>query len=141
MAGRGRKRTQGKHLPTRMYEKSGSYYFVDKDNKWINLGKDFGRAIERYNSFNEGNDEIITINDLIDRYLKEVAPTKAPKTYKCNLFEAKYLRAAFGKMHPEDLTAKAIYLYMDARSAKVSANRELSLLSPYVQKGDPLGCC
>lgn len=125
----GRPRNQGKHLPKRMYERSGSYYFVDHEGKWINLGREYGRAIEKYNRLNDDPVEVHTIGDLIERYMREVSPTKAPSTHKSNQKHAKYLRAAFGRIQPSDLTARAIYQYMDARKATVSANRELAMLS------------
>lgn len=134
MKKQGSKRTKDKHLPKWVYFKGGSYYFVDRNRKWISLGKDYARAIAKYAELNEDRSSLTTINDLIDRYLQEVAPLKAPVTYQNNLVEAKYLRAAFGKMHPEDLKPKAIYMYLDARKAKVRANRELALLSHMYKK-------
>jgi integrase len=134
MTKKGNQRTKDKHLPKRMYLKSGSYYFVDQNKKWINLGRHYGNAIEKYNEFNVEHAEIYTIDDLITRYIKEVAPTKAESTYKSNLAEAKLLRAAFGKMKPEELKPRAIYMYLDARKAKIRANRELALLSHMFKK-------
>ena len=130
----GRPRKNNKFLPKRFYEKSGSFYFVNSDQKWINLGKDYGPAISKYNELTENSDQILTIGDLIERYLKEIAPTKAPATYKNNVTEAKFLRAAFGQMYPEDLKPRAIYMYLDARKAKVRANREIALLSHIFKK-------
>ncbi|GJM04467.1 MAG: integrase [marine bacterium B5-7] len=117
-----------------MYERSGTFYFVDHEGKWINLGRSYGRAIEQYNNFNEEHSEIHTIDDLLDRYLKEVSPTKAPTTHKTNIRQSQFLRAAFGSMRPGELTPRAIYMYMDARKAKVRANRELALLSHMFRK-------
>jgi integrase len=112
-----------------MYERSGSYYFVDQNGKWINLGREYGRAIEKYNRLNDDPVEIHTIGDLIERYMREESPTKAEATHKSNQKHAKFLRAAFGRISPPDLTPRAIYQYMDARKANVSANRELAMLS------------
>lgn len=131
----GRKRKHNKHLPKSMYERSGTFYFVDSDGKWINLGREYPRAIEKYNRLNEDDHpELHTINDLIDRYLAEISPTKAPTTHQTNIKQSKFLRAAFGEMRPSDLTARAIYMYMDARKAKVRANRELAMLSHMFKK-------
>ena len=130
----GRRRTKNKHLPKCMYERSGTFYFVDQDGKWINLGRNYGRAIEQYNRFNEEHEEIHTIDDLLDRYLKEVSPTKAETTHHTNVRQAQFIRAAFGSMKPADLTPRAIYMYLDARTAKVRANRELAMLSHMFKK-------
>lgn len=127
----GRKRISDSHLPQRMYLRSGSYYFVDHLGKWHNLGRVYSKAMAEYVKFTDPDTPCRTISDLIDRYLKEVAPTKAESTYKGNLKQAKYLRAGLGHIHTDRLTTQLVYQYMDARgrTTPTSANRELSLLS------------
>jgi hypothetical protein len=66
-----------------------------------------------------------TMSDLTDRYLREVAPKKAPRTYKDNVRQARFLRAYFGSMKLADNTQPHIYRYRDERG-KTQANRELS---------------
>jgi hypothetical protein len=72
-----------------------------------------------------------TVSGLITRYLNEIAPTKAERTYRDNLKESKYLRAAFGEARPEEIKPRAIYAYLDAqgRTSETRANREGALLS------------
>lgn len=132
----GRRRKTDKHLPQRVYQRGGSYYFVDTDGKWHNLGKDYQKALLEYGNLTDRQLICNTIGDLITRYLLEESPTKAPDTHKTNVRQSKFLRAAFGSMRIDDLTARAIYQYMDARgeNAPVRANRELSLLSHMYKK-------
>lgn len=130
----GRKRKGSTHLPERMYLHKGTYYLVNKDSKWLNLGKSLTSAIAEYHRLVPSQSSIKTMGELIDRYMIEVSPTKAESTYKGEIQEAKLLRAAFGEMYPEDITPVVIYEYMDFRSqtAPVRVNREVALLSSYV---------
>lgn len=132
----GRRRKTDKYLPERVYQRSGTFYFVDADGKWINLGKDYQKALIEYGNLTEKSKYCRTIGDLITRYLQEESPTKAAATHRTNVTQSKFLRAAFGEMRIEDLTPRAIYQYMDARGEKspVRANRELAMLSHMYKK-------
>jgi integrase len=68
---------------------------------------------------------------VMDRYRREVIPTKAPRTQKDNLKELANLETAFGDCDPATIKPVDIYKYKDARgtTAKTRANRELALLS------------
>ena len=128
----GRKRRTDKHLPQRMYLRSGTYYFVEYGtNKWMNLGRDYVKAMAEYARLRGPQGPLVAMSDVIDRYIEEVAPTKATRTYNDNVKEARYLRAGFGKLRPTEIRPKTIYAYMDARgrSSETRANRELALLS------------
>lgn len=45
MAAMGRKRTTDTHLPARMYRPARMHYFVDRQNKWHKLGRDYPKAL------------------------------------------------------------------------------------------------
>jgi integrase len=126
-----------KKLPPRVYFKHGSYFYVTApDRKWINLGKtesDLYRNLAHIKAVDSASG---TMAYYIDRYQKEIVPTKAPRTQIDNKAELKNLSRAFGKMTPESIKPKHIYAYMDARSntSKVRANREKSLLSDVFSK-------
>jgi integrase len=77
---------------------------------------------------------LVTMAQILDRYLLEVAPGKAKRTYLDNIREIGNLRAAFGEMLPGDIDARAVYAYLDQRGAPVRANREISLLSDVFKK-------
>ena len=111
-----------------MYLKHGAYYFVDRSGKWHRLGRDYVRALTAYAELNVRVMKS-TLGAVIERYLVEVIPTKAPRTQRDNLKELKLLKQAFGHMAPDEITPQDIYAYMDARKAPVRANREKALLS------------
>ncbi len=132
----GRRRKSHKHLPQRVYLRSGSYYFVDYLGKWHNLGRNYATAMAAYGQLASDSSSCQTVGDLIDRYMTEVAPTKAKRTHQDNLRQSKFLRAAFGSQDPRRITQQSVYAYMDARGkhSKVQANRERALLSHMYKK-------
>jgi integrase len=112
----------------RFYKKHGAYYFVDLQNKWHHLGRDYAEALRLYTTL-IGEKTIITMDQLFDRFVKEIVPEKADKTRKNYSMMLIQLRKAFGPLNPKEITAVHIYAYMDKREAKVRANREKTLLS------------
>jgi len=124
----GRNRKQRKDLPSRVYFKHGSYYFVDTKNKWHPLGKNFQEAIVKYAEINAKPSPLRTIGQIIDRYIKDIIPTKAPRTQQDNIREIILLRKVFGHMRPDEVTPQDVYAYMDARPP-IRANREKALFS------------
>ena len=134
--------------PTQAVNAKNFYSFLSKSqstrfNDWIT------RRISEY-GFVEGDDYLTeesqtkgrpgteyyltiagTISDLIERYMKEVSPKKAPKTHKDEISSAKLLNNVFGKMNPADIRPAHVAKYLDKRgeSAPIRANREKSLLS------------
>ena len=128
-----KKRTTDKDLPERMYRKHGAFYFVDRSGKWVRLGANKADAIMNYGKMLQDIKTVrsVTMQQLFDRYEREVIPNKAPRTQQDNLEQLKKLRFAFNEMHPADIKPLHIYAYMDERGkvAKVRANREKALLS------------
>ncbi len=131
--GMGRRRKHRLDLPQRVYFHHGSYFFVPCEGPKVNLGKDFAQAMARWAEIVGRPERMSTLGDIMDRYMREVAPHKAPSTYKKNIGEIRKLRTVFGHMRPEDVTPPDIYAYMDARKAPVRANREKALLSHVFQ--------
>lgn len=66
---------------------------------------------------------------VFNRYIKEILPTKAASTQRDNTDALKNLRPVFDKAPIDGITPQAIAQYRDKRSAKVRANREITLLS------------
>ena len=130
MASVGRKRITDTHLPQRVYQRHGAYYFVDRDSKWHPLGKTLQ---EMYHGLAEflGNGPIGSFNDLFDRYVVEVLPDKAPRTQRDNLYEFKLLRASLGRMDPRGFKPRHGYAYYNERkkTSLKRAHAELALLS------------
>ncbi len=123
----GRKRRDRKDLPERVYFKHGAYYFVDKGGKWHSLGKDYSKALAKYADLNNSGTGF-SMGAIMDRYLREIVPTKSPRTQKNYEQEMKRLKAGFGLMLPGDITPPDIYAYMDERPP-IAGNREKALLS------------
>jgi len=69
------------------------------------------------------------LGDVFDRYERDVISGKQPSTQRENLLALKQLRAAFSEAPIDAITSQVIAQYRDKRSAKVRANREISLLS------------
>lgn len=69
------------------------------------------------------------LGQVFDRYEREIIPGKAPKTQSDNLLSLKQLRKAFSDAPIDAVTPQIIAQYRDSRTAKVRANREISLLS------------
>jgi integrase len=113
-----------------MYLKSGSYYYVTRDNRWLNLGKDIAIARRKWADL-EGETPQAGMSALMDRYLLEVAPGKAPRTQEDNKAEMVNLRAVFGAMEPRAIKPMHVARYLDTRgkAAPTRANREKALLS------------
>lgn len=83
-----------------------------------------------------------TIGELLDRYVIEVVPIKAPASQTSNLTQLKQLRTVFANLHLEAITPRDVYEYVDTRSQKmwnpetkrqnggrIAALREIELLS------------
>ncbi len=126
-----RRKVKNRHLPERVYFKHSAYYFVNKQSQWIRLGKSLHEAMAEWSKIIEKPKSIVTMNELFDRYMHEVAPKKAKRSYENNIQQIKPLRQVFGNTKPSSIRAVHIYKYLDQRgtSAPVAANREKELLS------------
>lgn len=125
----GRRRKTRLDLPQRVYFNHGAYYYAPLVGGRIHLGREFGLAMAKWAEVVARPAKMASMGEVLDRYMLEVAPTKSPRTYQDNIKEAARLRAVFGHMQPDEITAPDIYAYMDARGAPVRANREKALLS------------
>lgn len=124
----GRKRKHRLDLPERVYFNHGAYFFAAKSGEWIRLGKEWNlEAKARYAKFSSVQVEG-KMSAIMARYMEEIAPTKAPRTFKNNEREIEPLKTAFGHMEPQEITPTFIYQYMDARPP-IAGNREVALLS------------
>lgn len=142
----GRPRTSNRDLPPRMVRrrrplKSGkvweAFYYCGRDEDGrrveIPLGQDLGAAKKRWAelecSILPANQDVMS--PVFDRYIKEIIPTKAPRTQKDNFFCLKFLRLVFDKAPIDKITPQHIAQYRDQRGKKapVRANREIALFS------------
>lgn len=132
-------------LPPRMKKRTRTgkkgqvwtYYFyaatVDGKTKEIPLGTDLNQAKLKWAELEGGEPpkDIRLFGAILDRYEKDIIPTKAPRTQKDNLAHASWLRKVFENVVIDDITPQMIAQYRDLRGKKapVRANREISLLS------------
>lgn len=124
----GKTRKTNKHLPQRMYEKHGSYWLVDRSNKWHKLGSSYNDALKRYAALvsNVGLDRV---DLLIARYENEILPKRAADTAKGRRKEFKRIRAVFGNMSPKDIRPCDAWDYFEKRGANQAARHEVRALS------------
>ena len=128
----GRKRQSRRDLPERVYQKHGAYYFVDADNKWQKVGKTVSEVYRWYADMVHDDIQINTMSQIMDRYLGEVLPEKAPSTVRNEERAVKRLREVFGDTKPGDIRPVDIYKYQDTRArknTKAESNNERRTLS------------
>lgn len=131
----GRKRESHPELPERVVFRHGAYYYRPAgSNRWVHLGRDYAQAMMAWAKLLNRPSEMANIGQVMDRYLLEIAPGKAKRTFRDNIKEMANLKTFFGRLHPDDIDERMIYQYMDERGAEVRANRELSLLSGVFKK-------
>ncbi len=119
------RRRKDKHLPVRLYQKGKAYWYLDPFGKWHNLGRNFHLAIAEYARREAPTTMSPLIDDIINRYLKEVSPLKAESTFKAITYSSKYLRAGLGRLDARTITKQTVYAYMDHRkTSKVNATTE-----------------
>lgn len=128
-----RQRRTDQNLPTRVYRKGKAFYYVSPANRWIRLGATLAEMYSRYGEVLRDADRQ-QLRALFDRYAIEVLPGKAPKTQREQLRQLAALANVFGQCYPEAVKPSDVARYLDQRSAKVAANREVALLSHIYRK-------
>lgn len=124
-------------LPARWKLQHGAYYYrvppgleaLWDGKKMFRLGKTLPEAYKTWADRLGGSDRARTVGQLLDRYLLEVVPTKAPTTQANNLIFIKALRKAFGNAPLGALKPRHVYQYVDKRTKKTAAHREIEVLS------------
>lgn len=132
----GRPRKHRRDLPERVYFEDGRYRYRPKEGKPIELGRAYGAAMAAWAKiFAVPERSVLTMGELGDEYMRLIAPKKAPRTCSDNIKEWAKLRPAFADMLPSEVTPQDVYRYMQARGARVRANREKALLSHMLTYG------
>lgn len=134
----GRRRKDGNPLglEPRVEFHHGQFTYRHRDGRREQLGTDLAKANERARVYNDPAQRYGTLGYFLDLYIAEAKAgrllrPKKPRTIADNEIEAGFLKTVFEKVFPSDLAAhpELIAQYRDKRTAKVRANRELSLLS------------
>lgn len=130
----GKRQKPGVHTP-RLYVYKGkrrtTYYTITPANERINLGHDLIEAKRQLLDLDAGRPVAGSIADLLERYMRDVSPKKAPATHKDEKASKEFLVKVFGKMRPRDVRPVHVARYLDERgkTAPVRANREKALFS------------
>ncbi|MBF0133859.1 MAG: tyrosine-type recombinase/integrase [Magnetococcales bacterium] len=129
----GRRRKINHDLPERVYRKHGGVYFVDHRNKWHRLGLEWDSAAkEKWVKLSTPGQTIKgSMAEVMERYMEEIAPKKASKSFEDNQKQIEPLMSVFGKMLPQAIKPQHVYAYLDLRGKKspTGANLEKALLS------------
>jgi integrase len=128
----GRNRKKDKHLPPRMQMKRGRYYwtpYVDGKLKWRPLGGDYVQAMLQWRDLEGMAEGAASLAQLLERALGLMASQVKPATFKECARACSNLKLGFESFTPADVTPQHIGQYLETRSAKVSANREIAFLS------------
>ncbi len=131
------RKPENRGLPARWQFTHGAYYFFvppGMEPLWdgkrrFRLGKTLPEAYRAWSARIDAQDKANNIAQLLDRYLLEVVPTKAPKTQTENARAIKRLRQVFGALPLGAIKPRHVYQYVDKRGAKVAAHREIEVLS------------
>jgi len=131
----GRKRRSNKHLPERMRLSHGAYFlthYINGKQKWIPLGKDYASATARYaelEGIDDKGDPEKKFSELADRFETECFPRYSNNSQRSFRSWLKPLRAVFDPVPIADIRQMDAARYLDVSHYKVSANRQISLLS------------
>ncbi len=125
------------------------YYYYDtaaKPRREIPLGGDYALAVKKWAELEidarPRHSEIITFRYVAQRYLREILPTKAPRTQRHNLQEIAQLYKFFDNPPApiEKITPLHVRQYLDWRKkSPTRANREKALFSHIYNKAREWG--
>lgn len=140
---------ENRGLPPRWQFTHGAYYYqvpAGLEPYWdgkkkFRLGKTLTEAHREWAERIDAKKEVRTVGQLLDRYQREVIPTKKQATQNANLPAVVNLRTVFGTLPLAAMKPMLVYRYRDMRSAKkinskgkqvgglVAAHREIDVLS------------
>jgi integrase len=126
----GRRRSKHFDLPPRMRRKRLAYYYV-VGGRWTPLGSDRNKALLAWAQLEqtEPDESLTTFGVVAERYKKEELRQKAPSTQHEYAHAIEVLAPVFGKVKLEAIRPQHVRAYLDRRSSKIAANREVAVLS------------
>lgn len=128
----GRTRSKNKHLPPRMQMKRGRFYwtpFVQGKVVWRPLGDDYAQALLKWRELEGINEGAATVPQMLERALGVLAESIKTGTFREYSRAMHNLRGAFEGFTLVDVEPRHIAQYLETRTAKVSANREIVFFS------------
>lgn len=126
--GMGRPRKHNRHLPPRMRLSHGAYYRVTPAG-WENLGREYGPALKKWAELEALPVAARTVGDAITLYAADRLPALAAKTQRDYTRICGELRKTFGDALLNQVRPVHIAQYLEKRSKKTAANREMAVLS------------
>jgi integrase len=132
-----RPRTSNKHLPKYVTIIHGSYWYRPPNAKAVRIGPEDDRA-GMYTFMAKAempSGPVKTMNDLFNRYEREVIPTLEPRTQKDYRSHLVVLRKTFGHMAPNDIIPKDVGKFLDGPArGSIQRNRQIATLSAVYTK-------
>ena len=135
----GRKRQQNKHLPERVYQKHGAFYFVDMENKWRRLATTYPEALTALARLLAASAPTGRLDHVIAKYEAEELPKKASATQKGRLQQFKTIRKVFGHMAPADIQPSDVWNFYRARGETEQAKHDIRGLSAVLSFARKIG--
>jgi integrase len=131
-----RPRTTNKHLPKYVSIIHGAYWYRAPKQKAVRIcpvDDEVGLYKWMADKLTPAG-PITTMNDVFDRYERDVLPTLQPRTqvdYRRHLLR---LRKVFGQMGPDEVEPRHIGQFLDVDRGKIQRNRMVALLSAVYSK-------
>jgi integrase len=109
---------------------SYSYDMRGTGQRDIPLGTDYDVAVARWTEIRAQKTRIAgTIEEAMARYERDILPTLTPETRRGYTKHLRRIRPVFGPAAWESVKVPTLVEYLEKRSGKTQANRELALLS------------
>lgn len=139
----GRHRIKDRHLPKRMYERRGKYYFDSPVTlKWEPLGEDYLAALAAYGRKTGIVKTCRTLSDVFRRYKTEVTPlplkgrARTKEALDNELRTIDRFDRVFGHMLQDALTQQHLYKYIDGRIDEREEFKDLKKPAPSAGRHD-----
>jgi len=136
-------------MRVKVSKKGTTYYYYDhgyddqKKRHWEPLGSDLKTAKIKWAQIEstESPHKQGTLAALADHYITHDMAHLSPKTQQERIRHAERLTRVFGHLSLDDIRPVHVAQYLDARTAKVAANREITLLSSMYRLAIRRGLC
>lgn len=129
----GRRRKTNKHLPQRVYERRGAYFYFPRKGPAVllrdNGNRSYPAALRALARILGAEGPTATLEQLVARYDAEELAQKAEKTRRGRRQEFKPLIEVFGHMAPEDIEPHHVWTYWTKRGRIEQARHEIRALS------------
>lgn len=139
----GRRRKKDLHLPKRMYERRGKFYFDSPvTGKWEPLGDDIASALAKYGQLIGPVWSGRTLADVLQRYKSQITPlplrgrARKRDAIDNEIRTLSRFERLFGHMHQDSLTQQHLYTYIDRRIDEREEFRDLKKPAPSAARHD-----